>query len=144
MDQNFMMQTIMQEWLLPSFLSGVAAFILGMIWYHPKALGTKWLEARGAGSIPNAFSSSHFIVTFPLWFITSLFFTFMIVYFGSTSPVEIFLLACLLWVAFAMPPIVMGALYTGHPFNAVAIDAAYQLAGYYLIALVHILFTLYL
>lgn len=147
MDQNFVIQTIMQQWLLPSFLSSVAAFILGVIWYHPKVLGAKWSEARGTGSsasIPAAFSSSHFIVTFPLWFITALFFTFMIAYFGSTSPMEIFLLACLLWVGFAMPPLVMGALYTGHPFNAVAIDAAYQLAGYYVIALVHILFNQYL
>ena len=37
-----------------------------------------------------------------------------------------------------MPPIVMGSLYTGDPFNAVAVDAAYQLAGYYMIALTHI------
>jgi hypothetical protein len=142
MDHSLTVQTLMMTWVLPAFLSSVGAFLLGVIWYHPKALGTKWMEARGAGNIPASFSSAHFIVTFPLWFITALFFTFMVAYFGS-SPVEIFLMACLLWVAFAMPPIVMGALYTGHPFNAVAIDAAYQLAGYYTIALVHILFKLY-
>jgi hypothetical protein len=38
-----------------------------------------------------------------------------------------------------MPPIVMGSLYTGYPFNAVAIDASYQLAGYYALGLTHII-----
>jgi len=34
---------------------------------------------------------------------------------------------------------VMGSLYTGYPFAAVAIDASYQLAGYYVLAMVNIL-----
>ena len=41
-------------------------------------------------------------------------------------------------VAFAMPPLVMASLYTGYPFGAVAIDASYQLGGYYAMAIVHI------
>ena len=134
------LRDVVTSWLLPSLLSGLAAFILGMIWYHPKVLGAKWVEARGGNHIAPVFSSSQFIVTFPLWLLTSLFFTFMVVYFQVDAPTEIFLLACLLWVAFAMPPIVMGSLYTGYPFNAVAIDASYQLGGYYVIAIVHALF----
>jgi hypothetical protein len=46
----------------------------------------------------------------------------------------------LLWVAFSMPPTLMSALYTGYPFEAMAIDASYQLGGYYIFAAVHILF----
>ena len=133
---------VAREWLLPSFASGVVAFLLGVLWYHPKMLGTKWLEARGSSHSAPSFVSSQFIVTLPLWLITSLFFTFMVHYFNISNPTEFFLLACLLWVAFAMPPIVMGSLYTGYPFNAVAIDAAYQLGGYYAIALVQYLFIL--
>ena len=38
-----------------------------------------------------------------------------------------------------MPPLVMGALYTGYAFEAVSIDAAYQLAGYYIFAVIHII-----
>jgi hypothetical protein len=34
----------------------------------------------------------------------------------------------------------MGALYTGYPFEAVAIDTSYQLGGYYIFAMVHIAF----
>ena len=134
------MSMLLKEWLLPSFVSALAAFSLGIIWYHPNILGSKWLRARGTNATPPAFTSSQFIVTFPLWLITAIFFTFMVKYFGIVSPTEIFLLACLLWVAFAMPPIVMGSLYIGHPFEAVAIDASYQLGGYYAIALVQIAF----
>lgn len=54
----------------------------------------------------------------------------------------LFALACLLWVAFALPPILMGALYTGYSFEAVSIDAAYHLGGYYIFALVHLVAVL--
>jgi hypothetical protein len=36
----------------------------------------------------------------------------------------------------------MGAMYTGYSIKAVSIDTAYQLAGYYLFALVHITMSL--
>jgi len=135
-------QTILEgfikAWLMPSVICAIMAFLLGLIWYHPKVLGNKWLEARGKTWQDLPKTPTPFIISFPLWFLTSLFFTFMVIYFGIDSPSEIFLLACLLWVAFAMPPIVMGSLYTGDAFNAAAVDASYQLAGYYTIALTHI------
>ena len=62
----------------------------------------------------------------------------MLMYMNINGPTEIFLISCLLWVAFAMPPIVMASLYTGYPFGAVAIDASYKLGGYYAMALVHV------
>ncbi len=131
---------LLQSWLLPSIVSSVFAFLLGIFWYHPKVLGDKWAEARSTSLEQGGkVSSSSFIVSFPLWFLTALFFTFMIIYLDMSGTSEIFLLACLIWVAFAMPPIVMSSLYTGYPFGAVAIDASYQLAGYYVMAFIHIL-----
>jgi hypothetical protein len=137
MDQDIL-DVLLKTWLMPSVVSALFAFLLGIIWYHPAVLGNKWIEARGKKWEDLPKSSTPFVISFPLWFLTSLFFTFMIIYFQISSPEEIFLLACLLWVAFAMPPIVMGSLYTGDPFNAVAVDASYQLAGYYAIALTHV------
>jgi hypothetical protein len=138
MDQTILQQLIM-DWMMPSILSAVAAFLLGIVWYHPKVLGAKWLEARGKTEDDLHKSSTPFILSFPLWFLTALFFTFILIYMNITGPAEIFLMACLLWVAFAMPPVVMASLYTGYPFGAVAIDASYQLGGYYALALTHIL-----
>lgn len=137
MDQDIL-DVLLKAWLMPSVISALFAFLLGLVWYHPAVLGAKWLEARGKRKEDLPRASSPFVISFPLWFLTSLFFTFMIIYFQINSPEEILLLACLLWVAFAMPPLVMGSLYTGDPFNAVAVDASYQLAGYYAIALTHI------
>ena len=28
-------------------ISGLLAFLLGLIWYHPKVMGDQWAEARG-------------------------------------------------------------------------------------------------
>ena len=132
-------QTMLTGWLLPSFLGAVGAFILGIIWYHPRVLGARWLEARGLQPNDVGRHSNPFILSFPLWFLSALFYTFLAVSMNIQSPAEVFLFSCMLWVAFAMPPIVMGSLYTGYPFNAVAIDASYQLAGYYMLGFVYLM-----
>ncbi len=133
------LQHMITSWLMPSFLSAVVAFLIGLVWYHPRVLGGYWLEAREMITDDLKRGATPFILSFPLWFLTSLFFTFMLIYMNIHSGSEVFLMACLLWVAFAMPPIVMGSLYTGYPFAAVAVDASYQLAGYYALAVVNIL-----
>ena len=135
---NITLQVLVTTWLLPSFLGAVLAFILGIIWYHPRVLGGRWLEARNLSPDSLRGQSSPFVLSFPLWFLTALFYTFLSVTLKVQNPEEVLLLSCMLWVAFAMPPIVMGSLYTGYPFNAVAIDASYQLAGYYALGLTYI------
>lgn len=137
------LQSLMAHWLLPSFLGAVVAFILGIVWYHPRILGSRWLEARGLKPEEAPRHTSPFVLSFPLWFLTSLFYTFLALTLKVQAPEEVLLLSCLLWVAFAMPPIVMGSLYTAYPFNAVAIDASYQLAGYYALGMTYILLTNY-
>lgn len=137
------LQSLMAHWLLPSFLGAVVAFLLGLVWYHPKVLGTRWLEARQIKPEDIQRHSNPFVLSFPLWFLTALFYVFLAVTLKVHAPEEILLLSCLLWVAFAMPPIVMSSLYTGYPFNAVAIDASYQLGGYYALGLVYILLDSY-
>ncbi len=137
------LQSLVSQWFLPSFLGAVLAFILGMVWYHPRILGTRWLEARQLKPEDMHRQSSPFVLSFPLWFLTALFYTFLAVTLKVQGPEEVLLLSCMLWVAFAMPPIVMGSLYTGYPFNAVAIDASFQLAGYYALGLVYILLDSY-
>lgn len=134
------LQFLLSTWLMPSFLGAVLAFLLGLVWYHPKVLGGRWLEARGKSQ--NEMGTA-FVLSFPLWFLSSIFYNFMLIYMNIGSGSKIFLLSCMLWVAFAMPPIVMGSLYTGYPFSAVAIDASYQLAGYYALGLTHILLKIF-
>ncbi len=122
------------------FLSGVLAFIIGVLWYHPKVLGTRWMEVRGVENEDIKPSPLPFIASFFLWTLAACFYAFLAFFLGIDNAAGYFCLSCLLWVAFSMPPTMMGALYTGYPFEAVAIDTSYQLAGYYAFALVHIIF----
>jgi len=124
----------------PAFmLSGIFAFVLGIFWYHPKVMGGKWVKARGIKANEDK-SSLTFIASFFLWTLSACFYAFIASFLGVNSAAAYFALSCLLWVAFAMPPALMGALYTGYPFEAVAIDTSYQLGGYYIFALTHIIF----
>lgn len=124
---------------LTTAFGALLAFFLGMIWYHPKILGTHWMKARGSeasgGSVRDVLP---FFISLALWLIASCFYSFLVGLLHIDEANGYISLACLLWVAFAMPPIIMGSLYTGYPFQAVAIDAGYHLAGYYMFALSHI------
>lgn len=128
------------DWALPSVLSGVLAFGLGVLWFHPKILGARWVAARGGISGNMEKTPKPFLISLCLWLLAALFYSFMAIPLQVDTISEFFLLSCLLWVGFAMPPLVMGSLYTGYPFDAIAIDASYQLGGYYIFALVHIVF----
>ena len=114
------------------------AFFLGLLWYHPKTLGTKWLEARGKDTQELDATTFPFVVTFMLWILAAVFYSFLAGFHDLDDPAAFICLSSLLWVAFSMPPTLMGSFYTGYPFQAVAIDSAYQLAGYYMFALTHI------
>lgn len=118
------------------FFSGVLAFGLGIIWYHPKVLGKTWMESRGQQTPPKP-SPLPFAASFFLWLLAAGFYSFLAYFLGVESWGGYFCLSCLLWVAFSMPPSLMGSLYTGYPFEAMAIDTSYQLGGYYIFALVH-------
>jgi len=124
-------------------LSGVLAFALGLLWYHPKILGGRWVEVRGANSVDSKKSPLSFVASFFLWMLSACFYAFLAQFLGINNAAGYFCLSCLLWVAFSMPPTLMSALYTGYPFEAMAIDTSYQLGGYYLFAAVHIAFLHY-
>ena len=123
---------------LETVIAGLLAFLLGFVWYHPLVLGKRWIEARGKTMEDIRPKPLPVLVSFVLWMLASCFYSFLILIIGLDPTMALILLSCLLWVAFAMPPTVMGAFYTGYPFNAVAIDSAYQLGGYYLFALAHV------
>lgn len=124
--------------LAATLVSGILAFMLGLFWYHPKVLGARWMEARAKAVSDVKRDPKQFIISFLLWLLSACFYTFLVAILEITDVPGFFSLSCLLWVAFAMPPLVMGALYTGYSFEAVSIDAAYQLAGYYVFAIVHV------
>lgn len=128
----------MEYTIAVTIISAVLAFALGLFWYHPGILGTKWLEARGVTADADKPPHKHIIISLFLWLLAASFYTFLTSVLNIHDIPGLFCLSCLLWVAFTMPPLVMGASYTGYAFDAVSIDAAYQLAGYYVFAATHI------
>lgn len=41
------LQELIMTWLMPSFLSAVVAFLIGLIWYHPRVwAGNGWKPVR--------------------------------------------------------------------------------------------------
>jgi len=119
-------------------LSAILAFLLGILWYHPKVLGARWMEVRGESV--RGRSPLLYVASFFLWMLAACFYAFLAQFLGIDNAAGYFCLSCLLWVAFSMPPTLMSALYTGYPFEAMAIDTTYQLGGYYILAGVHIAF----
>ncbi|QQG36087.1 MAG: DUF1761 domain-containing protein [Micavibrio aeruginosavorus] len=118
--------------------SAIGAFALGLLWYHPKVMGRRWMELRGLTADDIKVKPLQYVSTLLLWFLAAAFFSFFVDMLNISKVHEFISLACLLWVAFSMPPTVMGSLYTGVSFEAIAIDMAYQLGGYYVFAMVHI------
>ena len=121
-------------------VSSVLAFSLGVIWYHPKVMGAKWAEARGKKIEDMDKGALPLVGSFFLWLLAACFYAFLAEFLGIDNEAGYICLACLLWVAFSMPSSLMGALYTGYPFEAVAIDTSCLLGGYYVFAVVHIAF----
>lgn len=120
-------------------LSGLLAFALGLIWYHPKVM-------RGGGidimETPRkvTYTPPMLVASLFLWVLSACFYAFLAHFLGIESAAGYFCLSCLLWVAFSMPSILMSAFYTGNSLQTMAIDAGYQLGGYYVFAVVHIVF----
>ena len=137
---------LFRELLLTTVLCGVAAFILGFLWYHPKVLGEKWRIARNkdAEDRRKVLSTLPFSLSFMLWLMAGFFYSFIAMTFEITAFHDLIAMSCLLWVGFAMPPIVMGSFYTGYPVKAAAIESAYQLGAYYTFAMVYFLTATYL
>lgn len=123
---------------LATVLSAVAAFLLGTLWYSPRVMGIRWIEGRGRSAAQIRPDSNLYIYSFLLWILCAAFYSFIAGFLEASTVADYISLASLLWVAFAMPANLLGALYTGYPFKAAAIDTAYLLAGYYLLAAVHI------
>ena len=126
------------ELLVPALISALGAFLLGVLWYHPKVMGAEWLQARGKSVEDFDISTLPFFMTFVLWLVAAFFYSVIVFSLDVSTVSGLFCVSSLLWIAFALPPTLMGAFYTGYPFDAVAVDSSYQLAGYYVLAVIHI------
>ncbi len=112
--------------------SGIAAFIIGALWYSPLLFGTLWAKEHGfteqrkkelASSMMPAMVGS-FIGYLVTAYIMSLLFHHLNV---TTIPAALHW-GFLLWLAFPGAIGLMGTLYSGKSFTLYLIDTAYQFA----------------
>ena len=60
------------------FLSGLLATVLGVLWYHPKVLGSRWNELRGTDSnVKTTSTPLPYIASFFLWVLAACFYAFL-------------------------------------------------------------------
>lgn len=58
------------------FLAALAPFLIGFIWYHPKVLGTAWMNAAGLNE--EKLKGGNMAITFGLAFVFNLMLAFML------------------------------------------------------------------
>ena len=122
--------------VLPTTLGALAAFLLGIVWYHPSMFGDqiKAFHIRVKKETNKAVMPIALCLF--LWIVASFFFGFIATSLSITTFGGLFSLACMFWIAFALPPIVMSTIFIEPDMEVLAINSAYQLAGYYGIAVI--------
>jgi len=123
--------------VLETLISGFVAFVLGVVWYHPKIVGEETKELINKQS--NGFKPSciMYVVALFFWLVTSSVYTFLTNFLEPTSTAELLSLSTFLWVGFILPTALLNGLFNGKKLVVIGVDSTYFLAGLYLFAVVH-------
>jgi len=121
---------------IQTFLSGFVAFVLGVLWFHPKVMGEKWAEKTGYINIkpPKPFV---YVISLLLWLISAGIYTFLTQFLTPPTIGALLGLATFLWVGFVLTAILISGFYLQRNFLSMAVDSSYFLAGLYLFAVIH-------
>lgn len=119
-----------------TFMSGFVAFMLGILWYHPKIMGEKWVESTGRPDqdSPPVYA---YVISFLLWILSAAVYNFLTQFLMPPEIGALLGLSTFLWVGFILPAVMIGGLYMGKKLMVMAIDSSYFLAGLYLFAVMH-------
>lgn len=117
-------------------LSAFVAFMLGILWFHPKIMGEKWAETTGYINVKQPTPAIYF-VTLLLWVLSAGVYTFLTQFLTPPTIGALLGLSTFLWVGFVLPSILISGLYLKRNFLAMAVDSSYFLAGLYLFAVIH-------
>lgn len=123
--------------IVTTVLSAIVAFILGLLWFHPKVMGEKWAEAVGQDPNELRVGFTAYIVALVLWFFASAVYTFLTTFLTPPTIGALLGLSTFLWVGFILPAVMIGGMFMGKKLMVMAIDSSYFLAGFYLFAVIH-------
>lgn len=123
--------------IIETVLSGFVAFILGILWYHPKIMGEKWLEAMGRNDEKISLSPFIYVIALCLWMVSAAVYSFLAGFLTPPAIGELLGLSTFVWVGFILPAILIGGMFMGKKLMVMAVDSSYFLAGLYLFAVIH-------
>ena len=123
--------------VVETILSGFVAFVLGILWYHPKIMGEKWLEAMGRDDEKISLSPFVYVVALCLWMVSAAVYSFLAGFLTPPAIGELLGLSTFIWVGFILPAVMIGGMFMGKKLMAMAVDSSYFLAGLYLFAVIH-------
>jgi hypothetical protein len=123
--------------IVETVLSGFVAFILGILWYHPKIMGEKWLEAMGRSEDKIRLQWFVYPIAIALWMVSAAVYSFLAGFLTPPAIGELLGLSTFIWVGFILPAVMIGGLFMGKKLMVMAVDSSYFLAGLYLFAVIH-------
>jgi len=123
--------------VVETILSGFVAFVLGILWYHPKIMGEKWLEAMGRDDEKISLSPFVYVVALCLWMVSAAVYSFLAGFLTPPAIGELLGLSTFIWVGFILPAVMIGGMFIGKKLMVMAVDSSYFLAGLYLFAVIH-------
>ena len=126
--------------LWPVLAAGIAAMVVGFVWYNPKVFGTAWM--RMSGITPEIADAGKKKMPFMAFFglLVAIIMAYVMAHFGVAwgvfdwiSAIE---LAFWLWLGFIVPPMLGIVLWEGKSFKLYVLNVSYWLVAMIAMALV--------
>ena len=118
--------------IVAHLLAGVAALIIGFLWYHPKAFGNAWM--RGVGMTEEKMGSGNMALRYGLTFLMAITISVFVAFFGGgheekvLSRFQHFVYHGLqMGGVLVMPILVIISLFEQLSFKTIAINVGYWL-----------------
>jgi hypothetical protein len=116
---------------LAVLVSGIAYFMLGMLWFNPKTFGTAW--AKGHNIPTDRPDRSGMMKMMGMTFVTAVIIALFCGYFmmalGITSAMSAIKIGAILGLGFSVMTQYINSLYIKLPLNIVLIDSGYHVFG---------------
>ncbi|HEY4514349.1 MAG TPA: DUF1761 domain-containing protein [Candidatus Paceibacterota bacterium] len=117
--------------LLRITAAGIATFIIGYIWYHPKLFGGIWIRLSGLSPelVERAHKRKHFdsILSLAVSVIAAYVMNYIFVLSGIEDASSAIRLALLIWIGFAVPVLSGIVLWEQKPLSLYLINIFYWL-----------------
>ncbi len=127
--------------LVPVVVVTILNIFLGMLWYSPLLLGSRWAKSHKFESKKLKPSAYHYIGSILVSFITALIIAVLIDEFQVTCPLSGLLLGFCLWLGFIATTHFSGVIWAQKPLTVYFIDVAYLLIS---VVMMSTLLTLWL